>query len=61
MLKHESYIAVFRLVDSGKARRADIDEANWQTLEKGSPFRLKLRIFGGIRWMAPASSAVGGS
>ena len=53
--KHESYIAVFRLADSGKERKADIDEVNWRTMEKGSLYRLDLGIFGDIRWMVPAT------
>jgi hypothetical protein len=57
--KYESYMAVFKLVDSGKERTADIDEANWRTMEKGSPYRLELGIFGDIRWMVPAAAAGG--
>ena len=53
--KSELYLAVFRLVDSGKERRADIDEANWRTREKGSPYRLELGIFGDVHWMVPVN------
>jgi hypothetical protein len=53
--RSEWYLAVFKLVDSGKELKADIDEANWRTMEKGSRYRLKLGIFGDIRWMAPAT------
>jgi hypothetical protein len=54
-LKSDLYVAVFTLAGSGKERKADIDEANWRTMEKGAPYRLKLGILGDIRWMAPAT------
>src|SRR6266567_1361199 len=53
--KSESYTAVFTFGDSGKEHKAKLDEATWQSLEKGSRYHLELGILGHVHSVVPAT------
>ena len=53
--KSESYTAVFTLGDSGEERKAELDEATWRSLEKGSRYHLEVGIFGHVHSVVPAT------
>lgn len=53
--KTETYTAVFKVVDSGKKRKAKLDEATWRSLQNGASYRLELGIFGHVHSVLPAT------